>query len=188
METNNILATIIRFREEAIENLKSSRWYDEKDVDRLRAIPIVINTRMRTAGGSMRWKIMPYTRHASDLRLDISSFHVNHSTEEIVRNTVMHEYAHGYHVIRTHSTDHSFMWQMIHQAMGGNGSRTHNSVVKRNCVTRHKIVDNRTGRLYTVSTRKWNQVRNWTYTPVGGTSTAVFTEKETFTRGGEITA
>lgn len=184
MNTSNPHATIRALLEESIKHLETTRWFDLKQVEQLRAIPVNINTRRRTVSGMCLYTRNPYTKLAIDIRLEFSHHYMERATVEEMRNTVAHEYAHALHVLRSGSTDHSFMWKSIHSALGGNASRTHMVEVKKNKVQRHKIIDRRdgyAGKTYTVSTRRWNHLMNHK-SLVGGALVNSFSLIESFTK------
>jgi len=138
---------------------KSARYNDPHLITLLRQVPVTINTRLRTKGGLIRYRKQPYTGMVSGIQIEINYDYCTRTTEEVVYNTVAHELAHGYHLLLTQDTDHGSMWRNIHHAMGGTGEAYHNVEVQKNKVQRHKIVDARNGKVYTVSTRRWNQLR-----------------------------
>jgi predicted SprT family Zn-dependent metalloprotease len=137
---------------------KSSRYNDSRLLAFLRKVPVTINTRLRTKGGLIRYRIQPYTKIAYDLAIEINPDYCLRATDEQVYNTVAHELSHAYHVLLTQSTDHGTMWQSIHRAMGGTAERCHKVEVQKNNVQRHQIRDLTDGKTYTVSTRRWNQL------------------------------
>jgi predicted SprT family Zn-dependent metalloprotease len=145
--------------EKVIALLEKSSYADALAIQRLRATPFTINYRMRTKGGCCKYRRQAYTKQAYDISIEIGHDFCMRATQEEVQNTVSHELAHAYQVLLTNDTDHGWMWQSIHRAMGGTAERCHQVEVQKNRVLRHKIVDTRNGKTYTISTRKWNQIR-----------------------------
>ncbi len=145
--------------EKVIALLENSSYADGLASQRLRSVPFTINYRMRTKGGVCKYIRAPYTKLISHIVVEINHDYCLRATEEEVQNTVSHELAHAYQLLITNDTDHGWMWQSIHRAMGGTAERCHTVEVQKNRVHRHKIVDARNGKTYTVSTRRWNQIR-----------------------------
>ena len=183
---NVTTSTIIIMRDRAIEALKASRYGEALSakqglIEKLIGIPLSLNYRTRTRGGSCKWKRQAYTRHAYDISIEIGYEYATRATEIELENTVKHELAHAFHILLTHSSDHGSMWQMIHRAMGGTAERCHSVTVRKNIVKRYKIVDNKTGKVYNVTQRKLIALKTWP--SVNGVER--FSVQGVFTRGGE---
>lgn len=156
------LNTINAMRDRAVELLKASHYGKfPETIEQLRNVPLTINYRTRTRGGSCKWNRLPYTRHATNVRVEIGHHFATRAPIKELENCVTHELAHAFHVLMTHDSDHGVMWQAIHRAMGGNAERCHSVDVKKNRVQRHIVKDLSTGRIYkAVSTRTWNRIKN----------------------------
>lgn len=144
--------------EKALDLLQKSNFNDFLALFDLRSIPFSINTRMRTKGG-----VCSYLRQRSDgkisnIKIEICYQYALVATEEEIYNTVAHELAHAYELILTGKTDHGILWQKIHTSMGGTAERCHTVDVQRNQVQRHKILDRRDGKIYVLTTRRWNKI------------------------------
>ncbi len=174
--------TIHSMRDRAIEALKTSSYRtDTLMIERLRAIPLTLNYRSRTRGGSCKWHRLPYTRHAVNIQVEIGYEFATRAPEQELENCVKHELAHAFHVLMTHGSDHGFVWQAIHRAMGGTAERCHSVPVRKNVVQRIKFVDRKNGKEYVCTLRKWNHYKDIPWITEG----MRFIFKEKFVRGGE---
>lgn len=165
--------------EKVIALLANSSHADGLAIQRLRAVPFTINYRMRTKGGHCKYIRAAYTKLVSNIVIEINHDYCLRATEEEVQNTVSHELAHAYQLLISGDTDHGWMWKSIHRAMGGTAERCHNVEVQKNRVQRHKIVCALTGKPYTVTTRKWNAIKDmkmWDGRPR-------FTRQQSYIRG-----
>lgn len=165
MDTKNIRQTISNFLDVAIEHLKKTVWYDPILAERLRGIFVTLNTRTRTVGGSCNYTYNRYTGHALSFKIEFGMHYLERATLEEVRNTVAHEYAHAYHVMRVgvvkRESKHDYMWKSIHRAMGGNGEQFHQVEVQKNKVQRWIVkVNDGSNRQLTFSTRTWNKAKD----------------------------
>ncbi len=159
----NPTETIIAFREEAIANLiRNGVLHDATDANKLRDIPIDINARLRITNGQCTWKNIPGSHQAIDLKVTFALDYMHRAEEQFVRNTVSHEYAHAYQVIRTGTSGHDRMWRMFHRAMGGNGEThtNHNTPGKRNTVQRVVVCDTTTNKELRITVGNWKRVQS----------------------------
>lgn len=178
---NVTINTIHIMRDKAIELLKSSAWgSDPVLIERLRLLPLTLNYRSRTRGGSCKWMRQAYTKHAVDICVEVGYEFATRAPEHEVENCVKHELAHAFHVMLTHDSDHGTMWQSIHRAMGGTAERTHSVPVRKNIVQRVRFTDRTTNKTHVCTLRKWNYYKD---VPLLDGKRFVFIEQ--FTRGGE---
>ncbi len=144
--------------QKAIRLLETSQYNDPFSVACLRSVPVNINTRMRTNGGTCVYSRNRLSGDVSKIQINICHHYATVAPEEDIYDTVSHELAHAYQLILIRDTDHGPQWKRIHAAMGGTGERCHVAIVQRNQVQRHRILDQRDGKTYTLTTRRWNQI------------------------------
>ena len=63
----------------------------------------------------------------------------------------------------TGKTDHGVVWRNLHKIMGGTGAAFHTIACTRNKVKRYKVKDNMTGRWHTVTSKKWDAIKDSSY-------------------------
>lgn len=139
-----------------------SMYYSTHAEERItQMVKITFNERYRVRGGTCKFFRTMDRKSIRTLEIILSTSFMEKTDSEKHFQLVSHELAHGYHAFIRGKSDHGSEWRAIHRAMGGDGERCHSEEVIRNKVKRHEIKDIRNGKTYTVSTRRWNFIKQF---------------------------
>ncbi len=96
--------------------------YDLCDMYKIEKPSFMVNISAKHTNGNIKW--IPGTKKVRFISISIR--HLKEEFKKQLSNTIKHEFAHMYTLVRFNKVDHGRTWKLFHMSIGGNGQRCTN--------------------------------------------------------------
>lgn len=93
--------------------------YDLCDMFKLQKPPLMVNVGAKRINGNIYWK--PGTKDVRFISISIRNLEEKYRKQ--LSNTIKHEFAHMYTLVKYNRVDHGRTWKLFHMSIGGDGQR-----------------------------------------------------------------